>query len=87
MTMSMSPTFLVVLLVALAVVVFWRIALQVLVAVLLALLVFGISQAAEAVTGEPAEPPPVVAPGPAAPIPGPDLAVPDELPGEGTGPR
>jgi hypothetical protein len=83
----MSPTFMGILLISAVVVVFWRIALQVLAALVLAILVFGIGQVAQAFTQEPPNPPTVIAPAPEPSVPVPDPAVPDRAAGEAPAPR
>jgi hypothetical protein len=84
----MSPTFLAILATTFVVVAFWRIAVQVLIALVLALLVFGIGQVAQALTGDRADLPDIVAPVPAPAVPelGPNLAVPDGVPDDGISP-
>jgi hypothetical protein len=83
----MSPTFMGILVVSAVVVVFCRTAVQVLAAFVLAILVFGIGQVAQAFTQERPDPPTVIAPAPGPGVPVPDPAVPDRAAGEAPAPR
>ena len=83
----MSPTFMGILVVSALVVVFWRVALQVLAALVLAMLVFGIGQVAQAFTQERPHPPTVITPAPEPSVPVPDVAAPERAAGEAPPPR